>query len=222
MATDTIAPSVQSVATEVPPSPPETSSKSSEPERPCKLCRRPIPTGARLCAICGSYQNWLGGISRSGLVLSLLVALVSVSAVALPIFRTALRPARSEVRKVDYYYTDTGVSILLENKGSKHGFVSSCKMDVLDGSQYVWSFNFNLDSRSPTRVVPPDSVVEIFYRTDRTWMGKLLGQKFGSDWEKTKIDSLSTKLTIGIRQFDGSESSIDGVIAHLKDFYYVN
>jgi hypothetical protein len=193
----------------------------SDPPRliPCRLCATPIPGGARLCPVCGSYQNWLGSLNRSGLVLSLLVALVSVLSVAIPAFQTALRPARSELRVLRYYFTETGVSLVLTNKGAMPGFVSSCKMDVLSGNKWIWTFNFNLDQRSETRVVKGDSVAELFFKTDHVWMNTLLSEKIGPQWQE-QVSDLTQKLDFQVTQFDGSSEHVPGIVSPLKDFYY--
>lgn len=187
------------------------------PLTPCRACRSDIPADAHLCSVCGSYQNWLGSLNRSGLILSLLVALVSVLSVAVPVLKTAIRPSRSEVHLLRYYFTDTGVSLVVHNTGRMPGFVSSCKMQVLAGDHAIWDFNFNLDGRSPTRVVNGDSLTEIFFKTDHGWMGQTLNQKLGSEWEKR--GDLQAKLYVGITQFDGSTKQLDH-IDPFKDFYY--
>jgi len=189
--------------------------------QPCRLCKHAIPVGARLCSECGSYQNWLGSLNRSSLVLSLLVALASVLSIAIPAVKTALRPSRSDLRMVRYYFTDTGVSIVLNNKGAMPGFISSCKMELLLPDRSVWFLNFNLDQRSETRVVKGDSVAEVFFKTDHAWIERLLGKEVGPEWkDQLNNGELTQKLDVTLTQFDGSTEHTYGTVAPLKDFYY--
>lgn len=50
----------------------------------CVACRLEIENGATKCVHCGSYQSWRGSIALSSTILSLLVALVSVTTVLIP------------------------------------------------------------------------------------------------------------------------------------------
>lgn len=187
----------------------------------CRLCKNPIPVGARLCSKCGSYQNWLASLNRSSLVLSLLVALVSVLSIAIPAVKSTLRPSRSDLQMVRYYFTETGVSIVLNNQGAMPGFISSCKMELFLANQSIWFLNFNLDQRSETRVVKGDSVAEIFFKTDHAWIERFLADKVGPQWkDKLNGGELTQKLEVTLTQFDGSSQQADGLVSPLKDFYY--
>jgi len=87
-----------------------------------------------------------------------MVALVSVVATALPIIRDVARPSRSDIRLMRFYYTQNGLSLVVNNKGRMPGFISSCKMEIVElNGKPIWPFNFNLDKPSETRVIKGDS-----------------------------------------------------------------
>lgn len=64
----------------------------------CVVCRQPIPTGARKCTTCGSFQSWIRYLTFSNSVLSLLIALLSVSALGIPVIVNALKAPDAFVR----------------------------------------------------------------------------------------------------------------------------
>lgn len=188
--------------------------------QPCKSCGTQIPVGAKLCSVCKSYQNWLGSINNSALILSLLVALFSVLSTAVPAVRNALRPDRSDLRLKRFYYTESGVSLIVNNTGRMPGFVSSCKMQLANGSSSIWDFNFNLEKPSDTRVVKADTIVELFFKTDHGWMTDVLKEKVGPTWQALlNGGNLKAHLIVDLTQFDGSTDRRESVTP-FKDFYY--
>ncbi len=62
------------------------------PPTVCKVCMLPMPSGARKCAECSSWQDWRSHVTFGSTLLSLLVALVSVLTFAVPIWKTSLTP----------------------------------------------------------------------------------------------------------------------------------
>lgn len=56
----------------------------------CRYCRNIIEEGAALCHHCGSYQDWKRFVNFSNTFLSLLIALLSVSALTIPIIKKSL------------------------------------------------------------------------------------------------------------------------------------
>lgn len=82
------------------PSSPQAASGSPPPPSPtlCVVCRNSIPEGALKCTECGSFQNWRRHLDFSSLVLSLLVALLSVSGIVIPALYKTLNPPKSQVQ----------------------------------------------------------------------------------------------------------------------------
>lgn len=64
----------------------------------CSFCLQKIEDGARKCPHCGSFQNWRSKLSIGSTALSLLVALISVSAMAVPILVSVLRGETSDLK----------------------------------------------------------------------------------------------------------------------------
>jgi len=91
----------------------------------CKICGEPISTTARKCTHCDSYQDWRGGINISNTVLSLLVALVSVLAVAIPAIHEALKAKNSELRFAFQGANTEAITIFATNSGTRPGTVQS-------------------------------------------------------------------------------------------------
>jgi hypothetical protein len=148
----------------VEPPPPEPRTKA------CRYCAVEIPHKAILCGECGSFQDWRGRASASALVLSLLVALISVLGSTIPVFTSATRAAASDLSVQAFFYTDSGLSLLVRNRGSRPGFVKSCKVAIINDGNRVWDFNFNLDGRTSSRIVGPDALQEVFWKTDMNWV----------------------------------------------------
>ena len=81
--------------------------------KPCKICQEPINRGARKCIHCQSSQGWLSGLAVSATMMSLLVALVSVLAAAVPAFKSLLTPVNSDLVFVPQGMTRETVSVLV-------------------------------------------------------------------------------------------------------------
>lgn len=67
------------------------------PKVVCRFCHSEISHGASKCVVCGSFQNWRRHLQFSSTVLSLLVALVSVTALATPLLINVLTVQDSEI-----------------------------------------------------------------------------------------------------------------------------
>ena len=89
--------------------------------KPCKICQEPINRGARKCIHCQSSQGWLSGLAVSATMMSLLVALVSVLAAAVPAFKSLLTPVNSDLVFVPQGMTRETVSVLVYNRGIRPG-----------------------------------------------------------------------------------------------------
>lgn len=95
----------------------------------CRQCRRSIPLGARLCSHCNSFQDWRGYLSLSNSVLALLVALVSVSSIALSTGLTALRGSSSKLIVSNPVFKGEEVYLVATNTGQSPGTVASAEFE---------------------------------------------------------------------------------------------
>ena len=89
----------------------DTVTESEESKKHCRMCYALMPISARKCTVCQSYQDWQRYLSGSSVVLSLLVALVSVLTFALPIWK-------------HQFYTPRNVSTTLIHSGLEFKLVS--------------------------------------------------------------------------------------------------
>jgi hypothetical protein len=148
--------------------------------RRCLSCQEPIHPKAKLCKTCKSYQDWRRHFSFSTVVLSLLVALVSVVSAVGPQIVALLPPCGSDLRIRSYYFSEDTVSLIVENRGNKPGYMGKitavvyCKgaffpSDPLadmpvDAEHKAPKWGFMLDlgtSKETSRTIPPRSSREI-------------------------------------------------------------
>lgn len=87
------------------------------PKMQCKQCGEPIPTGARLCSHCHSYQDWRGWLPISPIVLALLTALVSLLPNAVSAIKTAICTPKSQATLKFAALDGTTLRVLAINKG---------------------------------------------------------------------------------------------------------
>lgn len=122
-------------------------------DAPCRQCLLPMPRGAKLCSRCGSYQDWRGSLSVSNSVLALLVALVSVSSLALPAISGALRSHRSQVAVSNPVFEGEQVLLVATNVGERPGIVRRAELrSDLIGTQADLELRSAVDA-----FVPPGS-----------------------------------------------------------------
>jgi hypothetical protein len=96
----------------------------------CRYCKEPIYPRARRCNACGSFQDWRRFFDFSAVILSLLVALVSVLSAIVPQIANLLPPWGSKLKVSSYYFSTDAVSLLVENRGNKPGHIGRVKAVV--------------------------------------------------------------------------------------------
>ena len=148
----------------------------------CRVCREPIYPKAKRCNACRAYQDWRRYFDFSAVVLSLLVALISVISAVGPQIITFLQPWGSKLEVKSHYFSTDAISLIVENNGNKPGHIgrvnvvlycigayfnrsSLSKEDlrfVADHRIQVWGVNIDLGTSPGTsRTVPPRSSREI-------------------------------------------------------------
>jgi hypothetical protein len=83
----------------------------------CKQCKNKIPSGARICSTCNSYQDWRSLIPFSNTALALLTALVSVVGIAAPALYKTVHKPRSEATLTMPSVDGTTLRIVAINRG---------------------------------------------------------------------------------------------------------
>lgn len=158
----------------------------SEPAKTarCRVCKEPMFSGAKRCTACKSYQGWRRFFDFSAVVLSLLVALISVLSAAGPKLVALLPPWGSALAVKSNYFSPDRISLIIQNTGNQPGLVG--KVTVLvwcwgiyyNGNAFTpeqwkantprWGFDVDLGT-SPgiSRTIPPRSSREIAYNFSR-------------------------------------------------------
>jgi hypothetical protein len=115
------------------------------------MCRKEIPSGAKICTECDSYQDWRRYFGLSSTILSLLVALVSVLTVAVPVLRHALTADRSEIRcNVLGWNENSGeVTLVVSNKGPRPSAIKALTLQPNTSKIPESPFQFDSDFSDP-------------------------------------------------------------------------
>jgi hypothetical protein len=89
----------------------------------CLSCQEPIHPKAKLCKTCKSYQDWRRHFNFSAVVLSLLVALISVISAVGPRIISWLPPFGSRLEVKSFYYSTDAIVLIVENEGNQAGHI---------------------------------------------------------------------------------------------------
>lgn len=83
-----------------------------------------LAPGATKCSHCGSFQNWRRYVSLSSVVLSLLVALISVMTVGVSVFKDVIIPKSAELDiHVLRQEGDITFKLIISNAGDAPGLI---------------------------------------------------------------------------------------------------
>lgn len=156
--------------------------------RRCLSCQEPIHPKAKLCKTCKSYQDWRRYFSFSAVVLSLLVALISVISAVGPRMISWLPPLGSRLEVKSYYYSPDAITLIVENKGNRAGYIGRVNVVLycngaffhdndldkyehdINSSTQAPVFGVNIDlgtSPNTSRTIPARSIREISFILSR-------------------------------------------------------
>lgn len=154
---------------------------NDKPKPKCIECRLEIEPGATICVHCNSRQTWRRYLNFSSTILSLMVALISVLALALPqvqkVFHTPSSKVEVELLHVDgikprggssmngfwtEYVFGLHIQVTLTNSGDRPGVLSGGLVDLRVGSESVAAGRFVIES--PDNPVPPNTVRVVHLR----------------------------------------------------------
>src|SRR5262249_50643423 len=120
--------------------------------KPCVVCREPIRRSARKCIHCDSYQDWLRArLPVSTSVLSLLVALVTVSTAAVPVIEDAIKPRNSNLSFSFQGADDYSLAVIASNQGVRPGTVGQSAGLSMSGRLHV-PLNRYISQQEETRI----------------------------------------------------------------------
>jgi hypothetical protein len=97
----------------------------------CLSCQEPIHPKAKLCKTCKSYQDWRRHFDFSAVVLSLLVALISVISAVGPRIISWLPPFGSRLEVKSSYYSTDAIVLIVETRAIGLG--------ILEGSTWCYT-----------------------------------------------------------------------------------
>ncbi|MBV7489597.1 hypothetical protein [Pseudomonas sp. PDM30] len=83
----------------------------------CKQCRNPIPSSARICSKCNSYQDWRSFVPFSTTALALLTALISVMGIAAPALHKLVHTPHSQAALTMPSVDGTTLRVIAVNSG---------------------------------------------------------------------------------------------------------
>lgn len=83
----------------------------------CKQCKSKIPSGACICSVCNTYQDWRRFIPFSNTALALLTALISVIGIATPAVYKVVHKPRSEAVLTMPSVDGTTLRVVVINRG---------------------------------------------------------------------------------------------------------
>jgi len=96
--------------------------------KPCKVCGEPIKKNALKCVHCASYQDWHAKLGAGSSILGVLVAAISVLAVAVPILINTLSLKNASISLIFQGADEKTIQILASNAGSGPGSVNRYAM----------------------------------------------------------------------------------------------
>lgn len=91
----------------------------------CKLCKEEIKNNAKICVHCGSYQNWKRYLNFSSIILSLFIAVFTLSGFTYPYLKEKLQPLKTELKATLMGTTSKYIYILFSNTGNRPGTIKN-------------------------------------------------------------------------------------------------
>lgn len=145
-----------------------TETAAGGPTKSCKICAWNIPSAARKCTNCDSFQSWRDRLNLSPTVLSLLIALISTVVAALPVIQAYSTKDDSDIY-VQFLNAGPGVNLVAVNRGTKPGFVAEGTLQHR-GQEVAHMVADNGDTAT---LVPPGQVVRIRYQATASGRGRV-------------------------------------------------
>jgi hypothetical protein len=100
------------------------------PQSLCSTCYKSIDPRARKCTECGSFQDWRRHLSIGSSVLALLVALVSVTALAVPMIKSTFGTENSDMHFTIQGVMQNQIYVMISNTGTRPGSVNDMSLSL--------------------------------------------------------------------------------------------
>jgi hypothetical protein len=181
-------------------------------EKECWACSKPlVKEYSRKCIHCEAYQRgWRKHFSFSIPVLSLIVAIISSAAIAVPVFLDALRSDNSKILVNYLSYKDLTFSILVANTGKRHGVIKRAgliipksDLGLPDNSALPVYALLPREQEERTAILAPGEAKILHLNKPH---GKKLLRVGTRQWQENE-ENEQTEIEIDIINFDGSFES---------------
>ncbi|NQT12742.1 MAG: hypothetical protein HQ582_08335 [Planctomycetes bacterium] len=118
---------------------PKAPSQAATTGKKCVDCALPIPANAKVCTKCNGYQQgWRRYVRFSDTVLALLIALISVLAVAIPNMLRLFENPKTEIKACligsEQVSSTFIVNVWVTNIGERPGFIKGVSITSKEGS----------------------------------------------------------------------------------------
>jgi len=194
----------------------------NELTKKCKSCFNDIHLKAKKCIHCDSYQNWKRYLNLSNSVLALSIAFLSVIGIVGPKIQKLIDGNYSKLTVRTYTITKKGVSLLCINEGTEPGYISNCKIVLLDKSnnQKIWEFNLDLQEINQTKIIKEKEVSEKYYELKYHYFKDRVNY-FSKQFEKGIDDeNFIFMVNVKVGQFNNNEKTVLYGPSQVKDLFY--
>jgi hypothetical protein len=188
----------------------------AEPEGPrCRVCAEVIRREARVCKVCGNYQDWRRFLGLSTSVLALLVALVTVVASSLPVITATLAGDFSNLRLTFQRVADDSAFFSTSNSGTKPASITRAELVIsyrVPPQTGRTEMYFDLIGENSNWLVQPGETKQVVFRIPHTAETQLRMAWPGSDQRPTRTSmTLPTPDTeawirVTLTQYGGEQS----------------
>lgn len=202
----------------------------------CIECQEEIQKGARKCKVCNSFQDWRRFFDVGSMVLSLMVALVSVTALSAEKIYSLITGNDSNLLVSGLVTSNGQINLIALNEGGQASAIMYAELEVEDPRAGVAQYQFKLNSDS--FLVEPKKVRQLQLISEGN-LNKMhtawLNENSNDDWRNQKIPFLakctftvSTITNAGMEadSRNASNSQIMGLIPFgipsnkMKEFYF--
>ena len=191
--------------------PPTASEPTPEKTVRCRVCFEPMYPQAERCNECKSYQDWRRYFDFSAVILSLLVALISVVSALGPQILTLFSVHGSRMQVQSAYFTSDGLILVVENHGTKPGRVGIVNVVIYSTDPDVpWSkWNANIDlpaGRTTQRSVNGGSTVEMVFTISSSKLNELqTAYPEGLFWKRLYDETIRISVTTELWDYNKAE-----------------
>jgi hypothetical protein len=135
-----------------------------------------------------------------------------VTALTLPVLTKYLQGDYSDLRVSYFVYTETGLSLIASNAGTKPGTIKSCKLLLYrddNPTRIILPFNCDLAGRNQSRIVKGGEVTELFFNINTpSWFKQVVWREAKGDTSLINNGVFKLKLEVGIVQYDKTNEEI--------------